>query len=411
MAGGHGYRLEAPGRSLELTSGRTVTVGDLAGAVDGIVAEVVRNPQAPEVLGLKNLSASPWQATVDGVDRDVAPGQTVRLKDGVRLSFGASEGTVGPLQSRFRLRLPRLAALRQLSTSRKLLGFAGAVVVLGTVALAVIWFKVWNPHGAGLKQNQVVELPAAWQQLRLDGPPPALPRSRATAPPVTATKTLDLPALASSSGQVTPTEGGTVTLASGAKVQIPAGAVSKPVTVKLSELQMSGLDKATSRLYRLEPDGLSFARSAPATLVFPIDAARAAKDKGQLPVTVSRRVPGKGWEHLPVKVDLAQGTVSAQTEHFSDYDVSHNTWGDEFSLERPPVKLQVPYYSQHLSNWCGPASCQMLLKYYGRYATTWDIRAAFVSMGVVDPDDGVASFWLAPFFNGRGVKIDQKLTG
>jgi S1-C subfamily serine protease len=76
-----------------------LTTDDLVGTANGVVAEVVRNPQTPEVLGLKNLSASLWQANVDGVARDVGPGQTVRLKDGVRLSFGATEGTVSQLGS------------------------------------------------------------------------------------------------------------------------------------------------------------------------------------------------------------------------------------------------------------------------------------------------------------------------
>jgi hypothetical protein len=91
---GNGYRLEAGGRSLELTTGRTLTASDLADTAHDTVAQVVHNPQTPEVLGLKNLSAMPWKATVDGVDRDVVPGQTVRLKAGVSLSFGVTNGTV-----------------------------------------------------------------------------------------------------------------------------------------------------------------------------------------------------------------------------------------------------------------------------------------------------------------------------
>lgn len=53
------------------------------------VAEVIEHPDDPRILGLKNLSAESWTATLpDGQIKEIAPGKTLNLRTGVTLSFG-----------------------------------------------------------------------------------------------------------------------------------------------------------------------------------------------------------------------------------------------------------------------------------------------------------------------------------
>ncbi len=55
----------------------------------GPVAQVAANPNDPSQLGLQNLTAQPWPARMpDGTERQVLPGQTLRLAEGVMLSWG-----------------------------------------------------------------------------------------------------------------------------------------------------------------------------------------------------------------------------------------------------------------------------------------------------------------------------------
>jgi len=59
------------------------------------LGELARNPADPRVWGLKNLSEEKWVATLaDGSTRDVAPGKSVPLAEGVRINFGTVAGTV-----------------------------------------------------------------------------------------------------------------------------------------------------------------------------------------------------------------------------------------------------------------------------------------------------------------------------
>lgn len=87
------------GRTISLQTGTLLQTTDLPGlealAGDGVGAEVVRHPQDPTVLGLKNLSHRPWIATgVQGGRRTVELGRSVRLAVGTTIDFGAVEGEV-----------------------------------------------------------------------------------------------------------------------------------------------------------------------------------------------------------------------------------------------------------------------------------------------------------------------------
>jgi serine/threonine protein kinase len=59
------------------------------------MAAVAQHPSDPRVWGLKNLSAAKWVVTKpDGGTSDVAPGLSVSLSPGARISFGRVEGVV-----------------------------------------------------------------------------------------------------------------------------------------------------------------------------------------------------------------------------------------------------------------------------------------------------------------------------
>jgi eukaryotic-like serine/threonine-protein kinase len=59
------------------------------------VAEVVRHPTDNRIWGLKNLSQEKWVLTgSDGVIKDVEPGKSATLGQGVKINFGKIEGEV-----------------------------------------------------------------------------------------------------------------------------------------------------------------------------------------------------------------------------------------------------------------------------------------------------------------------------
>ncbi|MGB7950363.1 MAG: hypothetical protein WCH75_21965, partial [Candidatus Binatia bacterium] len=95
------------GLVLRLSNGNMVTLADgvrlsntdipglQANNTGGSVAEVGRNPNDPNILGLKNLSRSAWTATLANRDRiQVDPGRNVRLQVGAKISFGSVQGEV-----------------------------------------------------------------------------------------------------------------------------------------------------------------------------------------------------------------------------------------------------------------------------------------------------------------------------
>jgi len=253
-----------------------------------------------------------------------------------------------------------------------------------------------------------LELPAELLRLELppleDVPPPQDgPRQRSwPGQPLMPVATKDLPIQSSASGTVTPEAGGTVSLKEGAEVRVPAGSVSEPVTVNILEIKPSGPDEGASRIFRLEPDGLKF--RVPATLTLPFEAAKAAKDA---PVTVSVLDPIKGWDPLPADVNKAEGKVTVPIQHFSDYKTSNGSWGMEFSLERPPVLLRGPYYSQGTSSWCTLASDQMLLKYYGRDTEIWQLANLYGA----HPNIGVSMAYYSTVYRSLGYEINVSYGG
>jgi len=62
---------------------------------DSCIGEVTTHPTQVEVLGLRNLTDLPWDATMaDGEKRKVGPGRTVRIDDGTRIDFGNAAAVI-----------------------------------------------------------------------------------------------------------------------------------------------------------------------------------------------------------------------------------------------------------------------------------------------------------------------------
>ena len=60
-----------------------------------VLAEMVPHPKRPDVWGLKNVSGAPGRPFLPpAAALEVATGKSVSLVPGLRIRFGASEGTV-----------------------------------------------------------------------------------------------------------------------------------------------------------------------------------------------------------------------------------------------------------------------------------------------------------------------------
>jgi len=99
QARSNGFALRLGSRRFSLSAEAKLREEDIAGLLaqtpDGIVAVVDRNPNDPSVLGLKNLSTSPWSATLPGGEKhDVAAGRTIKLIGGTRIDFGFCNGVI-----------------------------------------------------------------------------------------------------------------------------------------------------------------------------------------------------------------------------------------------------------------------------------------------------------------------------
>lgn len=83
---------------IRLTRGARITAADLPGVEGGggrTIAEVVANPDRPDVLGLHNQSGQPWTIlTSDGKEAAVPPGKRLTIAAGTRINFGGASGVI-----------------------------------------------------------------------------------------------------------------------------------------------------------------------------------------------------------------------------------------------------------------------------------------------------------------------------
>jgi hypothetical protein len=87
------------GKCVRLTDGATLSTADLLGlsgtTSDGAFGEVTRHPTQPGLLGLTNLTAQPWSATMsDGSTHQIDSGRNIAIKAGARVNFGHVAGFI-----------------------------------------------------------------------------------------------------------------------------------------------------------------------------------------------------------------------------------------------------------------------------------------------------------------------------
>ncbi len=98
-AAGNGLKLMVGLRTLALKDGDRFQASEIGGlrpaSADGYVAAVNHNPKDPTILGLQNLSTTPWKAVLPGGEvREVPVGKSVKLASGSKIDFGTSQGEV-----------------------------------------------------------------------------------------------------------------------------------------------------------------------------------------------------------------------------------------------------------------------------------------------------------------------------
>jgi hypothetical protein len=69
--------------------------GQLPTMIQTKIAEVVRNPNEPTMLGLRNLTGQPWSAIMpSGEQRRIETGRSLRLAENTTIDFGSVTGTI-----------------------------------------------------------------------------------------------------------------------------------------------------------------------------------------------------------------------------------------------------------------------------------------------------------------------------
>jgi hypothetical protein len=88
----------SPGERYRLAVGERFSAKELPGVLPrkgATSAEVVANPKNPAFLGLKNLSQSLWSVVLpEGTSRQIELGQSIQLRVGLKINFGALRADV-----------------------------------------------------------------------------------------------------------------------------------------------------------------------------------------------------------------------------------------------------------------------------------------------------------------------------
>lgn len=118
--------------------------------------------------------------------------------------------------------------------------------------------------------------------------------------------------------------GGSVSLAGGASVTVPSGALGTTVDVSVQRSSSAAPTGAITPIFSFGPDGTTF--SAPVTVTFPVPA-------GTTAASVFWSVPGSPGAYESVPTTISGTTATAQVSHFSSgyvaaYDLS-GSWAGQ----------------------------------------------------------------------------------
>ncbi len=88
---------------ITMNIGQEIKAGYLGGAGGGTAtaAKVEAHPSRPGLIGLRNMTKSPWRVSLpEGTSHIVPPGQAVRIAPGTDINFGKSVGTISHINLR-----------------------------------------------------------------------------------------------------------------------------------------------------------------------------------------------------------------------------------------------------------------------------------------------------------------------
>lgn len=93
------FSLQIKGREIPLELDTQLRATELPGLeskrADGVVAEVVTNPNEPSICGLRNLSHRTWTVKLaNGEQRQIDFGRSIKLAFGTQIDFGSTKGEI-----------------------------------------------------------------------------------------------------------------------------------------------------------------------------------------------------------------------------------------------------------------------------------------------------------------------------
>lgn len=210
------------------------------------------------------------------------------------------------------------------------------------------------------------------------------------------------------SGYIGP-QGGTVIAEDGAKVEIPAGALTDTVLISITDITESEQVSNTGcKVYDIQPEGLTFSDSV--SLKLPFDPSYFDQNSPEPNFGIQiMRLNGEVWEAMPTTLDLGNNSAITKTKHFSKYvDFFRGYYADYFQMHKNDkiVKHEVPFYDQGDSNWCAFYSTSML----ARHANYSYKAPTFATVGHQSVDEGLAAYQIPvynSFLEGLGIQTEK----
>ncbi|MBI4371826.1 MAG: C39 family peptidase [Elusimicrobia bacterium] len=165
-----------------------------------------------------------------------------------------------------------------------------------------------------------------------------------------------------------------LSLADGASLTVPAGALDVSVEGSLERLDAASAAEDFLRVYDVRLGGASLRKKA--SLVLPLE--------GDAPLgeVLHYDEARKRWEPVPAALSADKKSVALALDRFSPVAISQpGRLGKEPAAASASGKkagpLEVPYYHQGSTMWCWAAAMSMLEGYYGRMTKIWEPAAHF----------------------------------
>lgn len=160
-------------------------------------------------------------------------------------------------------------------------------------------------------------------------------------------------------------EGGVIELSDGAKLEIPAGALSsnQTITFTKTENQVANTD---CNLYELGPDGLTFQDSITLSLPYEMEKISTFVQDSYSLISIYK-YENDYLTKLITNIDTVNHKAITKITHFSTYFITYPgyyvTYYNEHKNDQGNI-MQIPFYAQWASQWCAFYSTSMVLRYH-----------------------------------------------